>query len=50
MKQLVDNFVDGSEVDFDEMLSFGLIEKSEDGFVLTEYGRSFLSNDLDKVQ
>ena len=42
MKELVQYFVDASEVDFVEMLSLGLIEKFENGFVLTEFGKSFL--------
>ena len=42
MKELVDYFVDGTEVDFSEMLSLGLIEKNGDGYSLTQYGKSFL--------
>ncbi len=42
MKTLVEHFVDAAEVDFVEMLSLGLIERFENGFVLTEFGKSFL--------
>jgi hypothetical protein len=42
MKQLVDYFVDGTEVDFQQMLSLGLICTFKDGYVLTDFGKSFL--------
>lgn len=40
--ELVKMFVDGSEVDFHEMTELGLIRQAGDGFVLTEFGKSFL--------
>ena len=42
MGLLVSMFVDGSEVDFDRMLSLNLIKKSGNGYTLTDYGKSFL--------
>jgi hypothetical protein len=44
MKTLVEYFVDGCEVNFSVMLSLGLIQHHEKGFVLTEFGKSFLKN------
>jgi hypothetical protein len=43
MKELVQYFVDGTEVDFKKMLSFGLICPAGGGYVLTDFGKSFLS-------
>jgi len=43
MKQLVEYFVDGTEVNFNQMLSLGLIQKNGIGYSLTQYGRSFLT-------
>jgi hypothetical protein len=43
MKQLVDYFVDGTEVDFAELLMLGLIQPDGDGYSLTIYGKSFLA-------
>jgi hypothetical protein len=42
MKQLVDYFVDGADVDFNQMLSMGLIKRNGEGYSLTDYGKSFL--------
>jgi hypothetical protein len=42
VKELVDYFVDGTKVDFSQMLSIGLIQKNGDGYSLTDYGKSFL--------
>jgi hypothetical protein len=42
MKQLVDYFVDGTEVDFSQMLALGLIQRNGDGYSLTQYGKLFL--------
>ena len=42
MKQLVQYFVDGTEVNFVELLSLNLIEKNGNGYSLTNYGKSFL--------
>jgi hypothetical protein len=42
MKELVDYFVDGTEVDFEQLLMLGLIETNDDGYSLTIYGKSFL--------
>lgn len=42
MKQLVEYFVDGTDVDFNKMMSLGLIEKKDGGYSLTTYGKSFL--------
>jgi hypothetical protein len=42
MKQLVDYFVDGADVDFNQMLSMGLIQRNGEGYSLTQYGASFL--------
>jgi hypothetical protein len=42
MKHLVQLFVDGSDVDFNQMLAQGLIEQKFDGYVLTAFGKSFL--------
>lgn len=42
MKKLVEYFIDGTEVNFDEMLSLGLIQANGNGYSLTNYGRSFL--------
>lgn len=42
METLVSYFVDGSDVNFSTMLSLGLIQPYEKGFVLTEFGKSFL--------
>ena len=39
---LVQYFVDGSEVDYDQMLSLQLIRKQVGGYVLTQLGRSYL--------
>jgi hypothetical protein len=44
MKILVQYFVDGTAVDFSLMLSLGLIQPHEKGFVLTEFGKTFLKN------
>lgn len=42
MKLLVQCFVDGTEVNFDELFSLGLIQKDADGYSLTAYGKFFL--------
>ena len=39
---LVQYFVDGAEVDFDQMLSLQLIRKQDGGYVLTQLGQSYL--------
>lgn len=44
MKTLVEYFVDGTEVDFSLMLSLDLIQPYRKGFVLTEFGKTFLKN------
>lgn len=41
-RYLVELFVDGSSVDFAEMLRRGLIEKQTFGYVLSRKGKSFL--------
>jgi predicted transcriptional regulator len=41
---LVTLFVDGSEVDYLEMLDLGLIARVQGGYVLTDYGKSFLTH------
>lgn len=43
MKQLVQYFVDGTEVDFFDLLALGLIKQNNVGYSLTEYGKSFLN-------
>jgi len=40
---LVTLFVDGSEVNYLEMLDLGLIAQVQGGYVLTDYGKSFLT-------
>lgn len=42
MKQLVEHFVDGTDVDFVAMRVLGLIRAEGGGFILTDFGKSFL--------
>ena len=44
MRQLIENFIDGAEVDFTEMLSLGLIKQDGEGYSLTVLGKSFCKN------
>ena len=41
---LVTLFADGSEVDYLEMLDLGLIARVQGGYVLTDYGKQFLTS------
>ncbi len=43
MKQLVKYFVDGTKVNFAQLLMLGLIQPDGDGYSLTIYGKSFLA-------
>ena len=42
MKEMVEMFVDGSDVNHALMLTLGLIERDNSGYVLTSFGKSFL--------
>jgi hypothetical protein len=42
MKKLVQYFVDGTEVDFNQMLELNLIKPSCGGYCLTDLGKSLL--------
>jgi len=42
MHLLVSYFVDGSQVDFNQLLGLNLIQPCGGGFRLTAYGKSFL--------
>jgi hypothetical protein len=42
MQQLVEYFVDGSDVDFVAMRVLGLIRVESGGFILTDFSKSFL--------
>jgi len=44
MKELVEYFVDGTDVDFQQMLQLGLIYQNKNEYSLTEFGKSFLRN------
>jgi hypothetical protein len=42
MKEMIEMFVDGSDVDYVLMLTLGLIEQNSGGYALTSFGKSFL--------
>lgn len=42
MKLLVEYFVDGTAVDFQQMLQLGLVHQNQNEYSLTEFGKSFL--------
>jgi hypothetical protein len=47
--KLVSYFVDGSPVDFNSMLSIGLIKAEHGGYVLTDFGKSFLQRTSPRI-